>query len=85
MQKLWTISYLKIWKQKAVNNCWSHSDEVPGAGSGQKLPILDLLNLPTASLEVGSFTPILKIRKPELKEVKFARQVAVPRFKSRSF
>jgi len=86
MQKLWTrLLSGKHGSRGAVNNSWSHIDEVLGAGSGQKLSIIHLINLPTASLEVGSFIPILKIRKPELKEVKFTRQVAVPRLRSRSF
>lgn len=49
---------------------------------GQKLSILDLINLPQSLLQQAILTP--QIRKPKFKEVKFTMQVAKPRFKFRS-
>lgn len=54
MQKLWTRLN---GSRRTVNNSWPHIDKVLGVGSGQKFSILDLISLPTASLEVGSLSP----------------------------
>lgn len=66
MQKLWTRPISgKKGRTRTVNYSWSCIDEV----LVQKLSIFYLINLPAAPLEVGDFTPILKIKAPSLQKL----------------